>query len=134
MPKYNTRQRRILLEYFADHADEALSVKKIADDLADKGISISAVYRNIAELEKENKLRKVNSKNSRVEYRFTEAECCKRHMHLNCLSCGKTFHLDVESTDKLVSSVAKRSGFSVDSKCSVLYGVCERCNGNATQQ
>ena len=53
MPKYMTKQRKTLLSYLSGHADEKLSARQIEADLKQEGISISAVYRNLSELEKE---------------------------------------------------------------------------------
>ena len=55
MQSYSTRQRKVLLAYLSQHPDELLSARQIADALADKKISLSAVYRNLAQLETEEK-------------------------------------------------------------------------------
>lgn len=53
MSSYSTRQRKALLAYLSRHPDELLSARQIADALADEKISLSAVYRNLAQLEAE---------------------------------------------------------------------------------
>ena len=53
MSKYMTKQRKALLNYLSAHADEKLSAKQIEENLSGEGISISAVYRNLSDLEKE---------------------------------------------------------------------------------
>lgn len=55
MSSYSTRQRKALLAYLSRHPDELLSARQIADALADEKISLSAVYRNLAQLEAEEK-------------------------------------------------------------------------------
>ena len=52
LPKYMTKQRKALLSYLSSHADEKLSAKQLEEALCCEGISISAVYRNLSELEK----------------------------------------------------------------------------------
>ena len=47
MAKYSTRQRDILLSYLEAHADEQMSIQKIASDLEEQKVSSSAVYRNL---------------------------------------------------------------------------------------
>ena len=44
MAKYSTRQRDILLSYLEAHADEQMSIQKIASDLEEQKVSSSAVY------------------------------------------------------------------------------------------
>ena len=51
MPRYTTRQREALLDYLSRHPDQPLTVREIAAGVEPDGVSLSAVYRNLAELE-----------------------------------------------------------------------------------
>ena len=128
MPQYSTRQRKAMLEYLRAHPDETLCARQIADALAPEGVSLSAVYRNLASLESQGMIRRV-SQNSGHEvcYRFTQADACKEHLHLSCSQCGRTFHMDVPATDSLVEQVAEDADFQVDRSNTVLYGICGAC-------
>ena len=131
MPRYNTRQRALLLEYLQKHADESLSAAQIADELKKANISISAVYRNLSLLEDEGKIHRTSKSDDRtVYYRFTDCEECKSHLHLSCSHCGRTFHMDLPSTRKLIESVEEKSDFEIDSADTVLYGLCKDCRKN----
>ena len=133
MQRYSTKQRKALLDYFTAHKDETVTAKQIAESLKDSGISISAVYRNLALLESEGKVTKSSKGGSRnVFYRYTAADECRKHIHLSCSQCGKTYHMDILSTENLVNDVEKNSNFSVDRTASVLYGICGECRN--TQQ
>ena len=128
MPKYMTRQRKTLLTYLSGHADELLSVQKIADALEAEDVSRSAVYRNVAELEAEGKLRRDHSGDAReVYYRYVDAARCKGNLHLSCKKCGRTFHMDSGGADALMQVVEKTEGFALDKSDTVLYGVCAMC-------
>lgn len=128
MPKYMTRQRRALLSYLSGHADELLSVQEIADALEAEDVSRSAVYRNVAELEAEGKLRRDRGGDAReVYYRYVGAEDCKGSLHLSCKKCGRTFHMDSGGADALTQAVERAEGFAVDKSDTVLYGVCAMC-------
>ena len=50
MPRYTTRQREALLDYLGRHPDQPLTVREIAAGVEPDGVSLSAVYRNLAEL------------------------------------------------------------------------------------
>jgi len=127
MAKYVTKQRKILLEYMTAHADEMMSAEQIAEELADKGVSKSAVYRNLAELENEGRVSRISRAGVREGlYRFTDAEECREHLHLSCVKCGKTFHMGVKATEKLIGTVEQDTDFYVDNS-TVLYGVCGDC-------
>ena len=128
MRKYATRQRAALLEYLQAHADEILSAGQIADALTPAGISKSAVYRNLSALESEGQIKRNTKSGSKtIFYRYLDAEACRDHLHLSCSKCGKTYHLDVNATSRLLDSVAQGSDFKIDSASTVLYGVCASC-------
>ena len=128
MQTYLTKQRKKLLSFLEEHPDELFSVKDIAAALADEGISQSAVYRNVADMEEEGKLQRITKDGTRtIYYRYADDEECKKHLHLSCFKCGRTYHMEEPVTDELIRAVAKSSDFEVDSHTTVLYGVCRAC-------
>ena len=131
MPKYMTKQRKTLLDFLERHADEELSAKKIEAELADSGVSISAVYRNLSELEKEGKVRRISKSGSReVFYLYTDAHACRESLHLSCKKCGKTYHMNSQCADMLINNLAQNDEFTIDKSDTVLYGVCKDCKKN----
>ena len=128
MPKYMTKQRKALLNYLSMHADERLSAKQLEDALKIEGISISAVYRNLSELEREGKVRRVNNSGSReVFYQYTDGAHCKDCLHLSCEKCGKTYHMNSAVAQTLIENLAQSDEFTIDKANTVLYGVCGDC-------
>ncbi len=126
--QYNTKQREVLMSFFESHHDQAFSAEEIAEQLKSEKISISAVYRNLAELEKDGKIRKnIKSGNRKIFYQFVDCDECKGHLHLTCTKCGKTEHLPDADSNKIVKSVLQNSNFNLDSDSTILYGVCEKC-------
>ena len=123
-----TKQRKALLNYLSMHADERLSAKQLEDALKIEGISISAVYRNLSELEKEGKVRRVNNSGSReVFYQYTDGAHCKDCLHLSCEKCGKTYHMNSAVAQTLIENLAQSDEFTIDKANTVLYGVCGDC-------
>lgn len=121
----------MLLEYLSQHADETVSAKQIAAAIEDSAISISAVYRNLAALEKMGKIRRITKQGSRkVFYSFLGGEHCVDRIHLSCKKCGKMVHMDLEATDQLIAGIAKKSRFAVDKANTVLVGTCADCQRN----
>ncbi len=128
MAKYVTKQRKLLLEYLAGHHDEELSASKIAAELAEKGISTSAVYRNLAMLAKEHQVRKVGvSDSGETFYQYIGGESCKKSLHFSCIKCKKTYHLSEETVCELLAMVEKRDHFLISKEDTILYGICEHC-------
>ena len=127
MPKYITKQRKILTDYLMQHVDENLSAGQIADALSDT-VSKSAVYRNLADMEAEGKLHRVMGGGGReVIYRYSGSHACSESLHLSCKKCGKTVHMQKQIADALISSVADNDDFSIDRGETVIYGVCAAC-------
>ena len=127
MSKYLTKQRKLLLDYLTAHADETLSAGQIARALSGEGISVSAVYRNVSELEREGLLHRAAQAGKEQGYRYTGAESCRGCLHLSCTRCGRTFHMRRTDANRLVNAVAEAEGFALDRAETVLYGVCEAC-------
>ena len=128
MPKYMTKQRKALLAFLEQHADEELSARQIEQALCGDGISISAVYRNLSELQKERKVRKVTKSDSReVYYLYTDCDHCKECLKKKNKKCGKTYHMNSEGAQMLVRNLAQSDEFAIDKADTVLYGVCRDC-------
>lgn len=132
MANYNTEKRRIIIGFLAQNHDTPLSAGQIADELKDKSISASAVYRNLAFLESIGRVRREIRVGSReAVYYYTDTEECRDSVHLSCTRCGKTFHMNNGSTRRLAASLAKTQSFELSFGETVLYGVCGGCKGGA---
>ncbi len=124
---YLTCQRKALFEVLEQHRDEALSADQIIS-LLGESVSRSAVYRNLSSLEKQGLIKKAAVSNpNKVLYRYTGSEECRHHLHLECSKCGKTYHLETPATNALIDGVMQDANFRIDTKDTVLYGVCEKC-------
>ena len=129
MKGYSTKQRKTLTDYLTSHRDEELTATEIARALRSEGISLSAVYRNLASLEEEGLVQRITRAGDRkIFFRFSGAEECREHIHLRCRKCGKTFHMDAGTTDLLDEKVAERCGFKMDRAETVINGVCGECD------
>lgn len=129
MKRYSTEQRGMLLEFFKANCDRQYSVTEIAEQLRPHNISTSAIYRNISSMVAEGSLRKLSADGSRCFlYQYIDSDACSRHIHLKCEGCGQVFHMDKESMSKITEATANNSGFSIDVKRTILYGLCKECN------
>lgn len=125
---YTTKQRKVLHDFLKSHADEVFSADTIAVELAADGISLSAIYRNLAALESEDKVQRVTKNGSRkVFYRYKAADECREHIHMSCSKCGRTYHMPLPVTDSLITDVRRDTDFEIDRTETVLYGVCKEC-------
>lgn len=132
MPKYSTRQRTLLREYLAARSDEEMTAREIASALETQGISKSAVYRNLADLEEEGLLKRRTLQGSReIHYRYLGKESCAEALHLSCKVCGRTIHMSSQETEFFVRTIAANDRFLLDRHETVLYGTCRNCRKKA---
>lgn len=129
---YNTKQRKILLDFLAENTDKQMSAEQIYESLTGAGmpenISKSAIYRNLAALEQEEKIHRFVREGSRkVLYQYVGASECRNELHLACKKCGKTLHMDHETAEKLEQNLAGIQNFIIDKTDTVLYGTCGNC-------
>ena len=128
MPDYKTQQRKVFLAYLSQHTDELLSARQIADALANEKISLSAVYRTLAQLEAEEKVRRSSKSGTReVYYQYLDAESCKGALHMSCVKCGKTYHMADSNAALFAEHLAQSEHFTLDTAETILYGICSDC-------
>ena len=126
--KYSTKQRELLIKYLSEHIDEQVSTYQIANELQNSKISLSAIYRNLSEREKEGLVKRCIKANSReVYYQYIASDECQNSIHLTCRMCGKSFHMDSNDAEILLLSVKLNNGFTINKSLSTLYGICKDC-------
>lgn len=125
---YTTKQRKALLQYLEQHPDERLTAHEIAAALQKENISLSAVYRNLAQLEAEEKVHR-NVKNGAREscYQYVAAKSCQGALHMSCVKCGKTFHMENRNAALFAKHLQQQENFDLDIADTVLYGTCADC-------
>ena len=113
--------------WISRHPDQPLTVREIAAGVEPDGVSLSAVYRNLAELEAAGLIRRESRPGSReAVVQYVGAENCRGHLHLTCTRCGRTVHLS-SAAASLLTGMAAGEGFSLDLTRTALYGLCPRC-------
>ena len=130
---YNTEQRNLLLTFLKDNPDKKFSAKEIEQALSDKNISRSAVYRNLADLEADGKIKRHTKSGSRETFfQYCDLQSCRNQIHLSCIKCGKIFHMETQMADTLVTKVESMEGFEINKGETTLYGICKNCNQKIT--
>ncbi len=131
MTSYMTKQRKQLYSFLAENADKRFTAKQAAEALAKKecgNISLSAVYRNLAALERDGLItRSVGEHSREILYQYVHSEGCRGKIHLTCTSCGGSLHMDGAEADRLQKNMEETLGFEIDKSKTVLYGICGKC-------
>lgn len=134
MSEYMTEQRRELISFFRANPDKRFSAKEVAHFLEESNISISAIYRNLSKLEQDGYISRTMKEGSRESfYQCLMSEKCRNCIHMSCVKCGKTFHMDHAAAAVLMNAVSQRDGFEISKEKTVLYGVCGTCNGGKNE-
>ena len=128
---YNTSGRRRLIAFLAKNEHTAYSVQSLYEALAAEGAQTpkSSLYRLLEKLCETGEVRKFRDEATDLavfQYVGNDAECA-RHLHLKCKTCGRLVHLHCDLAGELVSHIAAEHGFRIDSKGSVLWGICRVC-------
>ena len=126
MKTYRTEQRRKILDYLESKRDASVTATEIAESLS-PDVSKSAVYRNLADLEREGKVVRVSLAGDRsVGYRYAGSHACAGKIHISCVRCGKTEHVSSGATSVFEKALAQ-DGYSLNKGECLLFGVCKSC-------
>ena len=123
---YNTRPLRLIEQLLESRRGEHMTAEEISSLLKEQGESVgqTTVYRNLEKLCALGKARKFQDGGSAC---FALADGCAHHFHLRCSVCGKLSHVECDYMENLAHHVSAHHGFMVDSRKTVLHGVCGEC-------
>lgn len=132
-PKYKTKQREMLLNYFEALPGIHVTAGDVCEYLKAEGAAIgqSTVYRQLENLVDEGIIKKYTIDGDSpacFEYvepdSHIEGEVC---FHCKCRKCGKLIHLHCDELEEMQSHLIREHGFQMDPVRTVFYGLCERC-------
>ena len=127
---YMTKQRKELAAFLQSRPDQQFSARQIAQALEDRGVSLSAVYRNLVYLEEAGIVRKLAMGSEReLFYQYMDVKACKNCIHLTCTQCGQSFHMDTRLSDQMLNAVSEADGFHINKAKTVVFGLCRACSG-----
>lgn len=133
MSKYQTEQRKKMINLFENCPHQTLSAQDILSHIQDQDISISAIYRNLSEMVKDGILCKVSEKNrSGSLYQYVDPNHCAGIIHFKCDSCDATYHLDRNISQMLIGIAQDNFSFELNGSAAFLYGKCKNCSQKET--
>lgn len=137
MPRgsYNTRQRECILALLQRGGDRHVTVDELAAELKEQGEDVgkTTVYRYLEALTEKGLMRKyVAAPGAPACYQYASGgEACHEHYHLQCVGCGRLYHVECTRLDEIARHIEKTHGFCLDSTKTVLLGLCGECRGGA---
>lgn len=133
MAEYETKQKRILLDFLRAHPDRGFSIEELYDALC-LACPVACVpgkstlYRLVPKLVTEGLVKRFSGEHGRqFAYQIVSCDDCDAHLHLKCTACGGLYHMDHAVSERIMNEVLNRSDFSLDEKETVLFGVCRDC-------
>lgn len=131
---YNTKARRLILEFLESKRDTTVSVPDIMDFLKKMGENVNqtTVYRYLNKLDNEKKVLKFSEgEGQKAVYQIVSHDnSCDGHLHVQCTKCGRLLHIDCDFLDTLSGHLKEKHNFSVRYEGSIIYGVCRSCLKN----
>lgn len=127
---YKTKQKKQLVDFFKNNTSKQLSVNEIIMGICPDGTGKSTIYRLISQMVEQGILLRLRGDDGKsILYQYTgEGTSCSEHYHLKCTECGKLIHLDCDLFDKVGNHIKDEHQFIIDTKKTVLYGLCTDCS------
>lgn len=129
MAEYQTKPRRLLLDFLAKNSDQSYTAEELAAALraeySDAAPGKSTVYRLVSKLSQEEQIRRTEPEG--VHRSYYQINQCHDHLHLKCTDCGRLIHMQESASEQLLREILQTSGFSVNEHQTVLYGRCDSC-------
>ncbi|WP_027327349.1 Fur family transcriptional regulator [Helicobacter pametensis] len=122
----NSKQREEVLAVLYKSGTH-LSPEEIAQQikLADRGASLSSVYRLLAYLEQEGFISGLKTNHGGKRYEIASK---LHHDHIICLECGEIIEFVDEEIERLQLEVAQKFGAKLISHDMRLFVKCEKCS------
>ena len=106
---YQTRQRRAVLEFLAQHAERQFTVDELLAAMGTAAPGRSTAYRLLDRLAEEGAVRRFLPEGTHTAaYQATATGHCDAHLHLKCVTCGKLIHLDETISDAVQGDLLRR--------------------------
>ncbi len=122
---YSTPSQRKVIALFRENSSSSFSISDIISALP--SVPVSSLYRIVDSLEKDGVIRKTEVSEKRCTlYQLAEKLTCPEHMHIICMECGKTIHVDENTSVEIERMIEKKYGFS-DTLGTLFRGRCAEC-------
>ncbi|NMD38307.1 MAG: hypothetical protein GYA87_06485 [Christensenellaceae bacterium] len=129
---YKTKGKQAIIDYIESQGNKSFTVKQLFYHLQKNSIdlNISTLYRFLNKLEEEKFLIKhINKSGKEACFQYiNKNEACFDHLHIQCIKCSQTLHLDCEYMHRLYDHILNEHGFKLKYEKSILYGTCKKCS------
>ena len=129
--EYHTKIYQKITEFVNTEKEGSFDAQEVYDYLNAQEIraNLVTIYRNLDKMVDNNMIVKFkSSKSTSMLYRVVDQKAnCHRHLHLQCRTCGKIYHLDGEIMEQIDNYIKNHYNFDIDCQNSMLTGICAEC-------
>lgn len=119
----NTKPRQTIYEFLTKQK-MPVSAIQIYEELKNKSITLSTIYRTLATFEQNKIIEKMENKNGVGLYYVHK----NSHTHyLECTDCHKRLKLDFCPYNSIKKELKEKNGFEISDN-QILYGLCKQCS------
>jgi Fur family ferric uptake transcriptional regulator len=129
--KYKTRQNEVIKKCLEENKDGYVTVQQVMDYLKNRDISVglTTIYRQLDRLVDEGFVTKVNVEGkSGACYQWMPEQEDQDVIYIQCEKCGEVSTMECHHLAELYHHVESDHHFKVNTKKTVLYGRCDKCN------
>lgn len=125
---YHTKHSQQILEYL-QRIKTSVSAKEIYSHFAVSGkkIGIATIYRQLENLVKDDKVKKIVTDEGSMRFQFVEKSGNTNSYYLKCDDCGTLIPSHCHMLLDVSEHMSQEHGFQIDMGKSVLYGRCKNC-------
>lgn len=126
---YRTKQQQAVLRCLEERPEAALSAVEIAEALREGGerVGLATIYRQLDKLAALGLAHKVSTDEGALYQYCPHHEDHHDCFLLHCTTCGSIVHLDCSHLQGLYQHLEQEHHFRIDSRRTVLTGLCARC-------
>jgi len=119
-----TQPRLKVLALFQSRPDMHFSAEDVHHQLQEEHVSLTTVYRVLAQLEAAGFLKRSSFQPEKAIY---ELEDGMHHDHLVCIECGRIEEFRDALIERRQEDIANERGFRLVEHALCIYGVCSLC-------
>lgn len=138
--EYQTKSRKKILEYLQLKKDQCVTISDIKEFLMqqEEEVNVSTIYRFLDKLIAQGKVMKYQKEDGKkAVFQYIDdmkEKHCHEHLHMQCVKCGKVIHLNCEFMEDFSKHMKEHHHFQIQCPNSILYGICEDCEGKVEER
>ncbi len=124
MKKYNTKQRKLIYEFFLNNQERYFTVEEIKRNISSVGTATLYRYLNIL-IEEGEIVKFINDDNASI-YKFSK-ETSEGLGHFKCKGCSKIYDFNCDIINGLKNNIKSLYRFDINFNETLFNGLCKEC-------